>query len=154
MTPIQTILCPTDFSDSSRAASDFAIELAERFGAVLRIVHVFEPQPIDVEPGAPELSGGVFRVLEQSAKDRLALEQKYVSDAGIQVSSELLVGSPARVIAELSHEVQLIVMSTHGRTGFTHLLMGSVTERVVRLALCAVLTVPDPRRLEHAHKPA
>jgi nucleotide-binding universal stress UspA family protein len=152
MRTIETILCPTDFSESSRAARDFAIELAKRFGAGLHLVHVFEPQPIDLDAGAPELSGQVFGVLENSAKARLAEEQKLCVDAGVKTEAELLVGSPARVIAELSDKVQLIVMSTHGRTGFSHFLMGSVTERVVRLAHCPVLTVPDPARLAHASK--
>ncbi|HEX4354375.1 MAG TPA: universal stress protein, partial [Polyangiales bacterium] len=127
MTPIQTILCPTDFSQSSRAAVDYAIELAKLLHAKLRLLNVFEPQPLEVDAAAPELSGQVISVIEAESKERLAAEQKRVSATGVEVTSELAVGSPARVIAELSSQVQLIVLSSHGRTGLAHLLMGSVT---------------------------
>jgi universal stress protein A len=150
MTPIQTILCPVDFSDSSRLGVDYAIDLAKRLSASVRLVHVFEPQPLELDDTSPEVSGQVFNALEESAKERLAAERQRCRDAGIDAQIELLVGAPARVIADLSAQVQLIIMSSHGRTGLAHLLMGSVTERVVRLAQCPVLTVPDPKRFAKA----
>jgi nucleotide-binding universal stress UspA family protein len=95
----------------------------------------------------------VISVVESESKERLAAEQKRCIAAGVETQSELAVGSPARVIADLSNQVQLIVLSSHGRTGLAHLLMGSVTEKVVRLAQCPVLTVPDPKRFQKASPP-
>jgi nucleotide-binding universal stress UspA family protein len=143
MTKIETILAPTDFSETAEWAVAYALDLARRLDASLHLVHVVA-YPIDVG-GWPEAYGttlaGLREELKQDAALRLAKRAKSIT--GIKVSTDLREGSPARAIVDAARDrkCDLIVMGTHGSGGFTHLLLGSVAERVVRTAPCPVLTV-------------
>jgi len=125
----RSVLLATDFSPCSESATDVAAELARVFGARLHVLHVAGPHDT-----------ALSRDLQQVA-ERLS-----------EVPARLLaveVGPPAREIVAYAaqHDVDLIVMGTHGRTGLTHLIRGSVAEEVLRTAGCNVLTVKP-----HAHR--
>jgi nucleotide-binding universal stress UspA family protein len=148
MPAIRRILCPLDFSLFSRHALGQGIALAREFGAEIAAFHVFSLAPVvEVLPASAAM---VIDPLTLSASRRAALaaelrEFTYEVDAGgvvIQVGVEE--GDPVDAIVTRAADwpADLIVMGTHGRTGFGRLLLGSVAERVLRRATCPVLTVP------------
>jgi nucleotide-binding universal stress UspA family protein len=150
MPKIQKIVCPVDFSNCAQQALKYATELAKQFDAELSIVHAYEdpaayvtPMPMSgyVGPGA-ELLLELRKQLEQ----RLTQTTAEVQQLGVRVRSELLEGAPYRVVLDWAKEygADLIVVGTHGHTGLTHALLGSVTERIVRMAHCPVLTIRTP----------
>ena len=140
---ITRILVPTDFSADADAAVVYALRLASAFGASVGLLHVVE-NPIAAGVWSSEVYtaeiAGLQINLVRDAEERL---RKYAAEMGAAVTSEVRTGPAARVILEFAkeHGVDLIVMGTHGRTGLAHALMGSVAERVVRLARCPVLTL-------------
>jgi nucleotide-binding universal stress UspA family protein len=138
---VSKILFPTDFSEASQHALAWAASLARDNGATLVIAHVEEP-PITYG------GGEMYYPLEEPDRDTLRESLAHVMPADPLVLCEhkLLVGDPASAIvsAAESEGADLIVMGTHGRTGLTRLLMGSVAEAVVRRAPCPVLTVKQP----------
>jgi len=147
MKAIRHILVPSDFSEPSRAALEYAAELSRAFGASLDVLHVWEaptfiPPASLLEAGVADLS--LVEVFRKNAEDALA---KFVDDARkreiVVRASFAELGPPARVITEFARkrEYDLIVIGTHGRTGLSHALIGSVAERVVRHASCPVLAV-------------
>jgi nucleotide-binding universal stress UspA family protein len=124
---LRRILFPTDFSDVSREAGATAAALARQFDAELTILYVVPPV---TDPSPSERLGPLAAELGQ----------------GITIKTEVASGIPARRIVAYAqqHGIDLIVMGTHGRTGISRALLGSVTEAVVRRAPCRVLTVPAP----------
>jgi universal stress protein A len=129
------ILVPTDFSASSAAALDYARMLAARFGASLHLLHVLENDfllPMVVDPQTVE--AGVLRQLHEL----LTIEDRERGAVPAVLRSDAV--ADAIVSYARSGGIDLIVMGTHGRGGFAHLLRGSVAERVVRTAPCMVLT--------------
>jgi nucleotide-binding universal stress UspA family protein len=145
MARTRTILHPSDFSPASRPAFRKALELAKESGAQLLLVHVLPVLPMlpDVYIAAStynELQRGQ-RTSAQKQLDRLVRTAKA---AGVQASGILLdFGVPAERITRLatSTHADVIVMGTHGRTGLTRALMGSVAARVVASAACPIMTV-------------
>lgn len=136
------ILFPTDFSSASEQALRWATSLARDSGASITILHVEEPP---MAYGGGEMYVG-FDDAATKEELRRVLVQVVPSDHNVAFDHKLLVGDPANAIV---HEAEaenadLIVMGTHGRTGLTRLLMGSVAEAVVRRAKCPVLTVKQP----------
>ena len=141
------ICCPIDFSETSRVALEEASELARRYQGELALLHVFEP-PVatsDLMVAPP----GMF---EQTAKDlerKLELWKGEAEQRGAKAVRALVVtGAAATETVRFAREggYDLVVMGTHGRRGLRHLVLGSVAERVVREAPCAVLVVrPRPR---------
>ena len=145
MIHIKTILVPTDFSDASGAALDYARALAAAFGSALHLLHVV--QDPYVQPWAAEAFGvSLAGVLERWEQDARAQLEQLVPEAERQarpVQCDTRVGHPFVEILNYAqaHQVDLIVMGTHGRGPVAHVLLGSVTEKVVRKAPCPVLTV-------------
>jgi nucleotide-binding universal stress UspA family protein len=140
----QHILAPTDFSEYSKQAVASALELAKKFGAKLSILHVVELPPYPVEGYVPPSVTSTFlEDLERQASQDLAQVTPEAESAGIEVARLVTVGSPYRKIIDMAEaeQVDLIVMATAGRTGFSRLVMGSIAERVVRTASCPVLTI-------------
>jgi universal stress protein A len=136
------ILAPTDLSEPSQQAIQYARELARTFGATLVLLHVVELPPYPIEGLPPSSLGGtLLEELEQQATSDLA--QVLANEAEVKVVRRVVVGIPYRRIVEVAEaeKFDLIVMATHGRTGLSHLFMGSVAERVVRTAPCPVLTI-------------
>jgi universal stress protein A len=141
---IRHILAPTDFSESSKQAVDYACGLAQTFGAKLSLLHVIEMPAYPVEGyGSPYLGTTMLEDLECSAECDLASLLPEAEVARVEVASRVLVGSPYQKIIQTAaaEKVDVIVMATQGRTGLSHLVMGSVAERVVRTAPCPVLTL-------------
>jgi len=130
------ILVPMDFSADAEQALDAAVELAKQFQARLTLMHVIQ-LPITTEV---DLSG-YYADLEDGARQEMEAYQKRVAATGLAVDVFLDSGAPFRQIVDAAktRQVDLIVMGTHGRTGMQHLLIGSVAERVVRLAPCPVM---------------
>jgi nucleotide-binding universal stress UspA family protein len=138
------ILAPTDFSEYSKNAVASALEWAKQFGAKLTILHVVELPPYPVEGYVPpQMSATFLEDLERQASVDLAELVPEAEAAGIEVARVVAVGTPYRTIIETAEagHVDLIVMATAGRTGFSHLVLGSIAERVVRTASCPVLTI-------------
>jgi universal stress protein A len=144
MTPFQKILVPTDFSKHSTEAVLTAADLSRRFEATVTLAYVFEP----VTYALPE--GHVMQAPPQLEEMQTVLEQRLVqavADAkaagALGAVGKLLTGPVAPEITDFAKRggFDLIVMGTHGRTGLRHLVLGSVAEKVVRTAPCAVLTV-------------
>jgi nucleotide-binding universal stress UspA family protein len=138
------ILAPTDFSEYSKKAVASALELAKKFGAKLTILHVIELPPYPVEGYVPpSLSATFLADLERQASVDLAQLVPEAEAAKVEVARLIAVGTPYSKIIETAEadHVDLIVMATAGRTGFSHLIMGSIAERVVRTASCPVLTI-------------
>jgi nucleotide-binding universal stress UspA family protein len=147
---IRKILCPVDFSESSEHARRYAVVFARIHGAELYLLHVIQPPVVAVSdsPGLAGLSDQIVRDLEQSARARLRQVQEQTEKEHAQVTSRIVVGTPFVEIVQAARETQadLIVMGTHGRTGLTHMIIGSVAEKVVRKAPCPVLTVRLPEQ--------
>ena len=149
MIALKKILVATDFSEPSDAALAYGRELARTFGAALTVVHVVD----EVMSRGYGLDGGVmlsdpqYQIqVEADARRRLdaAIEGE---DHAITATARVLMSrSPASAIVSYADEsnIDLIVMGTRGRGGVAHLLMGSVSERVVQTAPCPVLTVRHP----------
>jgi universal stress protein A len=144
MMEIRAILAPTDFSDFSKQVLKEALALAQTFDAKLLLLHVVEPPPYSVEGlGPSSLEVNLLDDLERLANNELAAVLPEAQSTGVEVGRHVVVGTPYRKIVEVAEaeRVDLIVMSTHGRTGLSHLVMGSVAERIVRTAPCPVLTM-------------
>jgi universal stress protein A len=145
MKPIKTILCPTDFSESSQAALSVALDLATRLGSRIDLVHILHV-PIYVGwEDSPAGLAATAQLLEESrarVQQQLEATAKEYAARGVPTSVHQYEGTPHQKIAELSKDADLVVLGTHGRTGLPHLLLGSVAERVVRTAHCPVMTVP------------
>jgi nucleotide-binding universal stress UspA family protein len=149
MIRLNTVLVATDFSEPSEAAVNYGRELARAFGATLRVVHVVENMfatTIGVEgyfANLPEMQQEIEEAARKQLDAVLSDEDRY----DLKARSVLLKSTtPAVSIVTYAKEtgVDLIVMGTHGRSGFAHVLIGSVAEKVVRLAPCPVLTVRHP----------
>jgi len=141
MLPIHTILHPTDFSQCSAHALHLAGALARDHEARLVVLHtVMKPTAVYVE-GVILPEPEVYYQAERESLERLE-----VPDAGIRVERRFEEGDPATEIVRVAREINanLIVMGTHGRTGLSRLLMGSVAEHVMRQAPCPVLTLKTP----------
>lgn len=143
MTEIARILCPVDFSETSAHAIDQAVALAGWSHARLTALHVCNPAYMPV-PGLPPPAERIPAAELQRARDELAARFRPATEAGIGVDIVVDVGQPVRhILSRAIHSsTDLIVMGTHGASGFEHLVLGSVTEKVLRRASCAVLTVP------------
>jgi glycine betaine transporter len=136
-------LVPVDFSAYSEQALAYAIALATKLQARVTVLHVIHLLPIGVSdmPSSlpyPEL---YLQELEAEARQRLEAQRQQLQEAGLEVEVLMKHGVPFQTLVDIARDqhVDLIVMGTHGRTGVHHLLMGSVAEKVVRLASCPVL---------------
>jgi nucleotide-binding universal stress UspA family protein len=146
MIEIRRILCPIDFSEYSRRALDHAIAIARWYESTITVLHVFSPAPVAaVAPGAV-----VFQpiVLTPVDRNRLLADVKAFAETegapGVEIDAVVREGNTAREVLEhaTSINADLLVMGTHGRSGFERLLLGSVAEKVLRKASCPVMTVP------------
>ena len=145
----QKIVAPTDFSQASALALDAAALLAKQFGAEIHLLYVYDPallSPLYVVPGAASLAAptqeprafedNVLRELTRLRQERLA------GVAKVELVIKQHTSAAEGIVAYAGEAgADLIVLSTHGRTGLSHLLIGSVAERVVRHAPCPVLTM-------------
>jgi nucleotide-binding universal stress UspA family protein len=142
------IVCPIDFSPCSREALRVAAELSRDWSAALIVVHVWEPPKWssgevtlapEIVQSTIDAEEAELEVWKTTAKQLGAREvdARFLTGVAWDALVELLKGDPA---------LDLVVMGTHGRTGLRHVLVGSVAEKVVRYAPCAVLVVRDRER--------
>lgn len=143
MIEFKHILCPIDFSDASRRALGWAAAFARSHGAALDVLHVATPVMAVDPAGAP---GAMIEPLPAEALDGLTdLARQWIREAGPagpNPTAETVEGRPHLVIADRAKGTDLLVMGTHGRSGFSRLVLGSVTEKVLHSVTCPVLTVP------------
>jgi nucleotide-binding universal stress UspA family protein len=143
MITVRNILCPFDGSEFSRRALEHAVALGRWYKAGITLLHVYPggPESIEAEDGArtgPLAAGERKRIVAW-----LADMGSPARDGGVSVEARVAEGRPAAEIVRVAKELsaELIVMGTHGRSGFDRLVLGSVTEKVLRRAPCPVLTV-------------
>ena len=141
---IDRILCPVDFSEYSAPALERAVRLGSWFGARVDAVHVI-PFPVPAATGLPYIPvpPDVTQEQKEATAQHLANLVAPFLGEGVPIETKILEGDPWRVIRDEARGLpaDLLVMGTHGRSGFEHLLLGSVTEKVLRHAPCPVLTV-------------
>ncbi|MDR2884306.1 MAG: universal stress protein [Deferribacteraceae bacterium] len=142
---VSKILFPTDFSDASRHALEYAVYLQKMFNAELEIAHVIFDETYLITMYVPqgtlqgfmgELESGVMQHM-----DKFTSESEILKD--VKYTTKILKGTPHAEITKWAEEsgVDLIVIGTHGRTGIQHVLFGSTAEKVIGKAHCPVLTV-------------
>jgi nucleotide-binding universal stress UspA family protein len=142
---MKRILVPIDFSGPSLHALEYAVDLAKSVKAELSVCFVVEP----IYYAVPDISGEGMAMAalmddqRRSAVAQLAELQRRYAKRGVKLATSVVTGVASEAIGSVAKKVKtdLIVIATHGRTGLSHLLMGSVAERVVRTAPCPVLTV-------------
>lgn len=148
---IRNILCPTDFSDLSLYALRYARSFAERNAATLHCLHVVDdayqymvsmgPDSVPIGPPTEDL----ISAAEKQMKTFLA---ENLPGASFPVTSSVVSGRPFVQIITYArdHNVDMIVIGTHGRAGLKHMLLGSVAEKVIRKAPCPVLSIRHPEQ--------
>jgi universal stress protein A len=145
MKVFKRILHATDFSKASRPALAKAIALAHQNRAPLLIAHVLVPLVIRVGDGfvSPGAYDAINHGTREDAHKQLVSLVQHAKKAGAHATALLLGGAPHEQVVRAArrNRVDLIVLGTHGRTGLSRVLVGSVAERVIRFAACPVLTV-------------
>ena len=148
MINLRTILVPSDFSECSEAALRYGLELARRFDARLHLLHVVQ-DPLTQPWAAEGFSAPLFEVVDKwqrEARERLLLSVPEADRDRVTVVSTVAWPYAEILRHAIEHNIDLIVMGTHGRGGVTHMLLGSIAEKVIRRAPCPVLTVRHPQR--------
>ena len=146
---IKHLLCPTDFSDGAGSALACALSIAQRFDASIDLLHICEPPAYF----APDLAIWVNPDASTSLVDFALAEASKRMEATVSAHPGLVsclgarrieAGLPVRDILRIADEGEydLLVLGTHGRSGFERLMLGSVAERVIRAARCPVIAVP------------
>jgi nucleotide-binding universal stress UspA family protein len=146
MPDINNILCPIDFSDASRHALDHAIAMARWYNARIVGLHVFNP--VGFPPGVLMAPAYVDEAVTAGAtigqmQEEVVACLEPARAAGVKTTGRVETGAPPGAILDCAASIpaDLIVMGTHGVSGFEHLVLGSVTEKVLRKAACPVLTL-------------
>lgn len=149
MIQLKRILLPVDFSENADVANNYASALAQQFSAEIHVLHVIEHSiptfPIyGIDTGPLEHIKEIKKAAEEKLNEWLQADWA----KGITIVSKITVGTPFVEIISYAkdQDIDVIIMGTHGRSGLSHLLIGSVAENVVRKAPCPVLTV---RSREH-----
>jgi len=152
MTQAHTYLVPTDFSDGSRRAIDRALALASESGAEVVLLSVFD-LPVYATPlgGAPDSAAmaapeAFVRSVREGLQRDLDTLVAELSGGAVTVRGRVAEGMAAATIVRIAEELDadMIILGTHGRTGFQRFMLGSVAERVVRTAGRPVMTIPLP----------
>ena len=144
---LKKILCPIDHSDCSKEALKYAVSFALRNEAVLYLLHV-----IDIRTFDENLDTITKQIADESSINNL--KKKLLECVPEEIRSDMKIeaivvqGIPFVEIIKTAkdNEVDMLVLGTHGRTGLAHMMLGSVSEKVVRKAPCPVLTVRSPNQ--------
>jgi nucleotide-binding universal stress UspA family protein len=149
MIALKNILVPVDFGEASDVALKYGRDLARSYGARLHVLHVVEDlmtrYAVEYPMNMPDVQQDVERTARQQVDSLVTREDRtQLNVAPVVRTSNMTANTIVNYAGE--ERIDLIVMGTHGRTGVSHLLMGSVAERVVRTAPCPVLTVRNPER--------
>ncbi len=153
MIEISSILAPTDFSTHSERAVRYACQLAERLGAPLHLLHVLS----DVVPAGPDplLMPVMPPQYYTENEDHASAALEHLPDPAWEKPPSVIRavrwGSPVDMIVSyaIEHRIGMIVIATHGRTGLSHVLLGSVAEHIIREAPCPVLCIRENARGRH-----
>ena len=148
MTPIRHVICPTDFSSFSERALRYAVVFAKWFGADLTCLLVLA-DPFGAIRGHPPRWIGADPTAKEKLRERLDLFAAQADGARLAVQTAITEGEVPESILKVARRApgSLVVLGTHGHGGFENLVLGSVTEKVLRKAPCPVLTVPrEPER--------
>ena len=146
---IESILVPVDFSSSSAEGVRYAIDFARAFGARLVLFHSFEaPQFLTTDRSGHYSLPPTPEATRAAAEDQMRQFVKAFNFNGVDFETQIMMGKAAEAICDyaIERKSDLIISSTHGRTGFMHVLIGSVAEHVVRYARTPVLVVPGGMR--------
>ena len=143
MNKYRRLLCPVDFSDISKNAFQIAIDLAVLFKADLHVMHVFQMPASAIPEGIYDIPDDMEDKVKSHLSKKLDEFIKNYPTQEINITTGLYAGFPHDEIIKSADETNadMIVMGTHGRTGFSHVLLGSVAERVIRTSDIPVLTV-------------
>jgi universal stress protein A len=162
MTKVRKILAPADMSELSISGVRYALDVAQWQDSEVVIYHIITVEETPFPQGNEDWVATqtehpkLRKILEQRRKRLDAFVRENFPDglAHGKLRQEVAIGTPYRAIvdAALTEGADLIVMSTHGRTGLAHMLIGSVTERVLRRAPCPVLAVPPPMKVNRPTK--
>jgi len=144
---IQKILVPVDFTETSERALRYGIQLAQRFGAQVAILHSYQIPVYGFPDGAYITAADVASQLSTAAQARLDALYEAHKDAGVTVTSLLRDGVPWEEINAAATELgaDLIIIGTHGRRGLARALLGSVAENVIRTVTIPVMVIHGPR---------
>jgi len=156
MKAIHKILVPTDFSEGARLAMREALDLAQTLGAEVTLLHAYQlPNYVLPDGSAIMVTAEAHAELVQSADLRLREQLEDALAWQVMVTTATRQGPAAEMIVDAAEQgnYDLVVMGTHGRTGFKRLLLGSVAEKVVRTCARPVLTIRQPRGEEATHHP-
>ena len=145
----QRLLVPLDFSADANQALAYAMGLARKLGARVILLHVMQSPPwggVDLYVTSPHAYSRFIQHLEAEVAHRMQACLERVTAGGLEGEIAVIHGVPFQEILDTAkkQQVDLIIMGTHGRTGLQHVLLGSVAEKVVRLAPCPVLVVRQP----------
>jgi len=149
MSRIKTILVPTDFSDGALHAARYAMAFAKELGASVTLLHAWVPPVYPRPPGAAFApTQSVVDETEHAVSADLDRHRQLLADPAVPLSTKKMLGTDAGTIVQVAVEggFDLIIMGTHGRTGWRHLLLGSIAEEVVRTSEVPVLTVREPKK--------
>lgn len=141
------ILVPVDFSFGSERAIEKAAELARVMHASLELMHVYQLPVIALPDSSVTVSPTYIADLTERAQRALEKHREALAADGLEVSTRLVEGMPAQAIVDHAKDIsaEMIVMGTHGHSGFKRFLLGSTAERVVRMASVPVLSVHLPQ---------
>jgi nucleotide-binding universal stress UspA family protein len=152
MLPLKKILCPTDFSDPSNEALKIANELGSHFSSEVILLHVVQPMrsSVTTEPHTGFDMFAYQESIKESAQKALQNVKRKKLAKVEKVRSMIIEGEPAEEIIKVAadEKANLIVIATHGRSGWKRFVFGSVAEKVIRLSTCAVLTIRAPQEDE------
>lgn len=143
---VRTILVPVDFSDCSLSGLRYAVRLSRELGARIIVLHVTDLGPVMMTTGYGDYDSHIYvEAARRRCDDRMQAFLKRVDFDGVPVDTSAVAGYCPTAIYEAAEKqgADLIVISTHGRTGFRRALLGSVAESTVRHAGCPVLVVPS-----------
>jgi len=141
MEGIKRILIATDGSEPTKLAVAQGLHLAKLLGAKVTALFVVDQVPLQSMPADSTVVFSVHALIESEGKKAVSDVKEAGDKMGVEVTSLVVEGSPAKKIVEIAADFDLVVMGTIGRSGLSKLFIGSVAERVVRYAPCPVLTV-------------
>lgn len=145
---IKNILLPTDFSELSLTAANYAVDLAIQYGAKVHILHVLEKTPPILAIRSLDLSEEKIKksIMDDAKNSMEEAAAKIKKGKDVLIESIIKKGVDYQEIVKYSKDakIDVIVIATHGRTGILHTLIGSVAEKVIRFAKCPVLVITPP----------
>jgi nucleotide-binding universal stress UspA family protein len=158
MFPVSSILWPTDGGEPSHRALEAAIAIAEKFNARIYALRVVAPVPPLAGPGYAPMVGAGYEPMAIKGYDVPLYQQELLKSAEndlsqviakkvpkeIEITPEVKIGTPAEVIIEFAQEknIDIIIMATHGRTGISRFMIGSVAEKTIRQSTIPLLVIP------------